>query len=173
MSNPSKRLAGFYGIIAFKLAKGLLLLSLALGVYCLAGKDLPAVFDQMLRAIHLDPENVFFSHLAEKLNQVTPTNIYWVSLGTFIYSLFSLVEGTGLVLRISWAGWLAIGESLFFIPIEVFELTRAFTIVLSVILVINLFICYYLFQNRKRLFTHHVHQLKTSVPTAKALPCVH
>jgi len=33
MSSPSKRLAGFYGIIAFKLAKGLLLLSLAVGVY--------------------------------------------------------------------------------------------------------------------------------------------
>lgn len=173
MSNPSKRLAGFYGIIAFKLAKGLLLLSLALGVYCLAGKDLPTVFDQVLRTIHLDPENVFFSRLAERLTQVTPTNIYWVSLGTFLYSLFSLVEGTGLIFRISWAGWLAIGESLFFIPIEIFELTRTLTIVLSVILVINLFICYYLFHNRKRLFTHHIHQTKPSEPTAKALPCAH
>lgn len=173
MSSPSKRLAGFYGIIAFKLAKGLLLLSLAIGVYCMAGEDLHAALDQTLRAVHLDPESVFFSHLAAKLAQVTPTNVYWVSVGTFIYSLFSLIEGTGLLLRISWAGWLAIGESAFFIPIEVFNLSHAFTIIVGCILVINMFICYYLFHNRKRLFGHHAPEPPPSLSTAKALPQVH
>jgi len=37
---------------------------------------------------------------------------------TLVYSLFSLVEGIGLI-SVSWAGWLAIGESAFFIPIEI------------------------------------------------------
>ena len=172
MSNPSKRLAGFYGIIVFKLSKGLLLLALALGAYCLAGEDLHAVFDQMLRTIHLDPESVFFSHLAAKLTRVTPTNVYWLSLGTFIYSLFSLIEGTGLFFRISWAGWLAIGESAFFIPIEIFELSHAFTFILGCILIINIFICYYLFHNRKRLFTHHAPHFQPPAAPAKVVPCV-
>lgn len=86
----------------------------------------------------------------------------WLAGGTFIYSLFSLVEGTGLMFRISWAGWLAIGESAFFVPIEFYELVRhpvsekGFYAILLV-LGLNIFIVWYLFQNRHRLFRHHHH----------------
>jgi len=75
-----------------------------------------------------------------------------VALGTLIYSLFSLVEGVGLMFRISWAGWLAIGESAFFIPIEVYELVHKFTQPVFFILIANIFIVWYLFQNRERLW---------------------
>ena len=43
---------------------------------------------------------------------------------TLLYGLFLLVGGTGLALRAKWAIWLAIGESAFFIPIEIFELVH-------------------------------------------------
>ena len=35
-----------------------------------------------------------------------------------------IVGGMGLAFRAQWAVWLAIGESAFFIPIEIFELVR-------------------------------------------------
>ena len=69
--------------------------------------------------------------------------------------MFSLVEGTGLLFRIRWAGWLAIGESLFFIPIEVHELMKRFSVAVFVILALNVWIAWYLYQNRARLFRHH------------------
>jgi uncharacterized membrane protein (DUF2068 family) len=85
--------------------------------------------------------------------------------------LFSLVEGVGLMFRVPWAGWLAIGESAFFIPIEIFELVRHHQSEmlnpskpelfnhpqtgLSIVLAINVFIVWYLYTNRKRLFRHH------------------
>ena len=50
-----------------------------------------------------------------------------VAIGSLLYSLFSLVEGVGLMFRVSWAGWLAIGESAFFIPIEILELIHSCT----------------------------------------------
>ena len=77
--------------------------------------------------------------------------------GTVLYSLFSLVEGIGLIFRVPWAGWLAIGESTFFIPIEVYELLRRPSWSLVVILGLNVMIVWYLFQNRHRLFRHHHH----------------
>ena len=71
----------------------------------------------------------------------------------------------------SWAVWLAIGESAFFIPIEIFELVRhhrpelpnpcrrnCFShpkLGLSIVLALNVLIVWYLFANRKRLFRHH------------------
>ena len=99
----------------------------------------------------------FFTELANKVSQITPANVVWVARGTVLYSLFSLVEGVGLIFRVSWAGWLAIGESAFFIPIEIYELLRRFHISLVVILGLNVMIVWYLFQNRRRLFRHHHH----------------
>lgn len=152
-----KRAPTLYVIIAIKLIKGILLLLLALGVYHLSDKDLPEIFRHVLEIFHIDPEKKFFADLADKIDAISEAKMVWVAGGTFLYSLFSLVEGVGLIFRVSWAGWLAIGESAFFIPIEVLDLMHHFSIGIFIILVLNVFIVWYLFQNRQRLFRHHHH----------------
>jgi len=159
-SPTEKRAPTLYLIIFFKLVKGTVALLLAFGVYKLAGRDLPVLFDHMLRFIHLDPENRFLSDIGDNLDKITPQNVRWVATGTFLYSFFSLVEGVGLIYRASWAGWLAIGESAFFIPIELFELVHRrasghSSWIVAIILGLNIFIVWYLYQNRARLFRHH------------------
>jgi len=151
---PKKAAPTLYVIIAIKLAKGTLLLLIALGVYSLADADLPEVYQSVLKALRVDPERHFFVTLATKISEITPANVYWVAAGTALYSLFSLVEGVGLIFRVGWAGWLAIGESAFFIPIEVHELMRRFSFTLFFILFLNIGIVWYLLQNRHRLFKH-------------------
>jgi uncharacterized membrane protein (DUF2068 family) len=150
-----RRAPTLYVIIAIKLGKGLLLLLLAAGVYSLSDNNLPQEFRQVLQFFHLDPEKKFFTELANKISHITPSNVVWVARGTIFYSLFSLVEGIGLIFRVSWAGWLAIGESIFFIPIEVYELIHKYSLSVLVILGLNVMIVWYLFQNRHRLFHHH------------------
>lgn len=150
-----KRAPTLYVIIAFKLLKGIALVLLAFGVYSLSDNNLPEQFRELLQFFHLDPENKFFADLEEKISLITPAKVILVAGGAFLYSLFSLVEGVGLMFRISWAGWLAIGESAFFIPIELFDLVHRPTIAMTVILGLNVFIVWYLFQNRQRLFRHH------------------
>lgn len=153
---PAKRRAPtLYAIIALKLGKGLLLLLLALGVYSLSDENLPLEFRQLLRLLHIDPEKKFFADLAARLGHVTPTNILWVAGGTVFYSLFSLLEGVGLMFRVRWAGWMAIGESAFFVPIEVYELVHRFSFTVLAILLLNIGIVWYLLANRHRLFRHH------------------
>jgi len=152
-----KRAPLLYVIIAIKFIKGTLLLLLALGVYNLADDDLVKDYRAFLQWIHVDPERQFFTDLAAKVRAITPTNVYWLATGTALYSLFSLVEGIGLTFRVSWAGWMAIGESAFFVPIEVYELMHGYSTTVLVILVLNVFIVWYLFQNRRWLFRHHHH----------------
>jgi uncharacterized membrane protein (DUF2068 family) len=154
-ARAKRRAPTLYAIILIKLGKGLLLLSLALGLYTLSDNNLPEEFRHALRALHLDPENRFFAGLVLKVQNLTATNVIWFAGGTGLYSLFSLVEGTGLLFRVTWAGWLAIGESLFFIPIEVYDLTNHLSIAVLVILALNVMIVWYLLQNRHRLFRHH------------------
>ena len=159
-----KRAPTLYAIIAVKLLKGLLFVALAIVAYTLSDNDLPAEYKNLLHHLRVNPERRFWADLAVQIGQLTEVKVLWAAAGTLVYSLFSLVEAVGLMFRISWIGWLTIGESAFFIPIEIYELVRrtvpdqphpSHKVTLLVILVLNIVILWYLFRNRQRLFRHH------------------
>ena len=159
-----------YFIAGFKLLKGVIVLLLAAGIFALSGHNLGDVFDNVLRWVHLDPEKRFFAAIGDQLDTYTPANLKVFASGTMIYGLFLFGSGLGLALRAAWAIWLAIGESAFFIPIEIFEIVRQHPatseiaphkimahpkIGLTLVLIVNVIIVWYLFRNRNRLFRHH------------------
>lgn len=151
-----------YAIIAYKLAKGLIFASLALALYLLSDNNLPADYQNLLEKLNhhmrfFNPEKKFWIELASKIDTLTEPMMIHAAIGTLIYSLFSLVEGVGLMLRIRWIGWLTIGEAAFFVPIEIFEMLHKFSWLLLAITIGNIFILWYLLQNRERLF-HHRHE---------------
>jgi uncharacterized membrane protein (DUF2068 family) len=153
-----KRAPTLYIIIGIKLLKGVLFVGLAITAWALSDNDLPAELHKVLHFLRLSPERRFWADLALQIGKVTETNLRWTAAGTFVYSLFSWVEGIGLMFRVSWAGWLAIGESAFFIPIEVYELVHnQFSWFVLGILALNILIVWYLLRNRDRLFKHHHH----------------
>src|SRR5436189_450248 len=152
-----KRAPTLYAIIGIKLLKGLLFVVLAIVAYTLSDNDLPAEFRGLLHHLRLNPERKFFADVAVQIGKLTEAKVLWAAAGTLFYSLFSLVEGVGLILRVSWAGWLAIGESAFFIPIEIHELVKKPGLPVFIVLALNVLIVWYLFQNRHRLFRHHHH----------------
>jgi uncharacterized membrane protein (DUF2068 family) len=164
-SEPArKRAPTLYAIIVIKLLKGLLFVALAIVAYTLSDNDLPAEYKNLLHHLRVNPERRFWADLALQIGQLTEAKVLWAAAGTLVYSLFSLVEAVGLMFRISWIGWLTIGESAFFIPIEIYELVRrtvpdqphpSHKVTLLVILVLNIVILWYLFRNRQRLFRHH------------------
>jgi len=152
-----KRAPTLYVIIAFKLLKGTVALLLALKVRTLMDNNLPEEFQKLLMFLHLDPEKKFFVELADRVAEITPTNLQWVVVGSVIYSLFMLMQAVGLVFRVSWIVWLVIGESAFFVPIEMFELVHRPNWIKFSILAANVFIVWYLFVNRARIIRHHHH----------------
>jgi uncharacterized membrane protein (DUF2068 family) len=144
-----------YAIIAVKILKGLIFLGLAFILYTHADKDLPKEYQNLLETLRLNPERKFWTELALKVDDLTEARMRHAAVGTLIYSLFAWVEGVGLMFRIPWAGWLSIGESAFFIPIEIYEANHNFTWLVFIILILNIFMVWYLYQNRERLFRRH------------------
>ncbi len=135
-----------YLIIAFKLAKGVLFLAAGILLYLHAANGLSAEYQRLMHApsvewvfriLRIHPENEFFVNLALKIENLTEASVRNAAVGTVIWSLFPLVEGFGMMFRVSWAGWLAIGESAFFVPIEFFELSKKFSLPLLVLTVSN------------------------------------
>ncbi len=154
-SETKKRAPGLYIIGVGKLLKGLILLLVALSVFSLSDKNLPDEFHRLLLWLHEDPEKLFFTDLADKIRAITPAGMRQVAWGSLLYSSLVSLEGLGLLFRQSWAGWLSIGESAFFIPIEVRHMVHRFSYTVVVVLVINIVIVWYLYLNRERLFKHH------------------
>jgi uncharacterized membrane protein (DUF2068 family) len=150
-----RRAPTLWFIIGMKIGKGLLLILLAAGLYKLVGRDVGDAFDQLLRWVKIDPGQQFFAKLGDQLDKITPSNLKWFASGSLLYALLLLAEGFGLIRRSWWAMWLAIGESAFFIPIEIFELMKVFSWVMFGILAINGVIVAYLIANRDKLFRHH------------------
>jgi uncharacterized membrane protein (DUF2068 family) len=173
-----RRAPTLYVIIGFKLLKGLMALLLAWGVSRLTDDNhdgmpdnLPAEFQKLLQLFHVDPEKKFIMELANRVAEITQNDLHWVVIFLVVYSLFMLLQAGGLIFRVSWIVWLVIGESAFFIPIEVFELVRKHApavenhphifahpkIYVAILLVMNVAIVWYLFRNRDRIIRHHHH----------------
>jgi uncharacterized membrane protein (DUF2068 family) len=162
---PQKRAPTLYFIVAVKLLKGTAALLLALGAYSLTDNDLPADFHRLLEFLHIDPEKRFFMDLADRVSEITPSNLNSIAVVSVVYGLFMLLQATGLFLRVSWIVWLVIGESAFFVPIEIFDLVHRHTgpekhthlpkIGVALVLAINIAIVWYLVKNRERIIRHH------------------
>jgi uncharacterized membrane protein (DUF2068 family) len=168
-----KRAVTLYAIIIFKLVKGLLCVALALVLYY-EGKptsDISKDWQSLLHSpfvtrvfgeLKIHGESKFFIALAKSVGELTAANVHRAAWGALLLSLFPLVEGIGLMFRVSWAGWLAIGESAFFIPIEFYAMmdyelvkARGFPWSIFAVTVINIIIVWYLYDNREVLFRHH------------------
>jgi uncharacterized membrane protein (DUF2068 family) len=161
---PLRRAPTLYLIILFKLGKGLLAVFLALFLYCQPATQLPAEYEklmgrpsvqQVFHYLRIHPENKFFMHLAKQIANATDKEVRVTVIGALLWSLFPLTEGVGLMFRVKWAGWLAIVESAFFVPVEIYELVREFSWFMVGVAIINSFIVWYLYANRERLFHHH------------------
>ena len=152
-----KRAPTLYFIIGFKLLKGTVALLLALKIHKLSEDDLPEQFQKLLQFLHINPERKFFTDLADRVADITQANLQWVVIGSLIYSFFMLLQATGLIFRLGWIVWLVIGESAFFVPIEVYELVHKPSWIKFSVLAVNVLIVWYLYANRARLIRHHHH----------------
>jgi uncharacterized membrane protein (DUF2068 family) len=166
-----KKAPALYFIVGIKALKGIAALLLAWASYSLSDNNLPDEFRRLLGFFHIDPEKRFFQAIAERLNDVTAANMNTLAVISVIYGLFMMLQAVGLAMRVSWVVWLVIGESAFFIPIEIRELiskrvptTESHLPILghpkigvAIILIINIAIVWYLFKNRNRIIRHHHH----------------
>ena len=159
-----KRAPTLYFIVGFKLLKSSMALLLALGVSRLTDDNhdgmpdnLPAEFQKLLQFFHVDPEKKIIIDLANRVAEITQNDLHWAVIFLVVYSLFMLLQAVGLCFRVGWIVWLVIGESAFFVPIELFELVHRPSWIKLTIFAVNLLIVWYLYANRARIIRHHHH----------------
>jgi uncharacterized membrane protein (DUF2068 family) len=150
------REAGATGILLigiFKLVKGLLLVAVGIGALKLLHKDIGEVVHHWVDILRVDPDNDFIHRILVKVLAVTPKQLEELSVGTFFYASLLLTEGIGLLMRKHWAEYFTVITTAAFIPLELYELAKHFTLMKLLVLAINIAIVWYLV-NRVRARRH-------------------
>jgi len=131
-------------IAIFKLLKAALLIAVGIGAIKFLHKDLSSTVLHWVQVLRVDPDNRYIHGALVRVFRVTPKQLRELSAGTFLYAALFLTEGTGLLLRRHWAEYFTIITTALFIPLEIYELFRHFTITKLVVTGINLLIVWYL-----------------------------
>lgn len=128
----------------FKLVKAALLIAAGVGAIKLLHKDLGETVMHWVRALRVDPDNRYVHGILVRIFRVTPKQLKELSVGTFFYAGLFLTEGLGLLLQKHWAEYFTIVTTGLFIPLELYELARHFTITKLIVTVVNVLIVWYL-----------------------------
>jgi uncharacterized membrane protein (DUF2068 family) len=145
-----KRDTGIVLIAIFKLAKGLILLFVGLGVAALLHDGVEAELDRWANVLWVGRESRLIERLIDKIASVDVKELRWAEVGTFVYSALLLTEGTGLLLRQRWAEYLTIVITASFIPFEIYTMVRRFSAEKTIVLVINIAVVVYLVRKVRR-----------------------
>ena len=136
--------AGLWLIGGFKLAKGLLLLVVGVGILRLLHQDVADVLASWIAQLHVDPENRYVDRALSAALSLDDRRLRQISVGTFAYAALLLTEGIGLLLRQRWAEYLTVIATGSFIPLELYELAKRITLTRLTVLGINVAIVWYL-----------------------------
>jgi len=131
-------------IAVFKLLKATLLVAAAIGGLKLVHKNVPAVLQQGIESLGLDPGRKLAEEVLAKASSLSPNKIQEFSIGGVVYACLFSAEGIGLWLRKRWGEWLTVIITGSLIPFEVYEIYKHPTSVRVLALVLNIAIVGYL-----------------------------
>ena len=144
--SDSKR-SGYYGfkvIGALKISSGAIALIAGIAATHFLAHDPAPRIERMITHLGLDPQNRIIHRVIAAVTGVDQTHLRAIEAGTFFYALLHLVEGIGLILERTWAGYLVIVATGSLVPFEIYEIFKRPTPLKFTLFVLNVGIVVYL-----------------------------
>lgn len=128
----SRNLRGWFGaelrlVAVVEFAKGLLVLSLGLGLLAFLHRDIQDVAEELLLHLHLNPASRIPGVFLKLVERVANVDMWFLALGALTYATIRIAEGLGLWFDKAWAEWLGVASGLIYVPFEIYELARGVT----------------------------------------------
>jgi uncharacterized membrane protein (DUF2068 family) len=134
---------GIRMIAGAKIAKGVALACLSLGVFDLIHKDLTAIAQRFVQIARISPENKYVEIALEKLGLVEPSTLVRLGMLSALYASIQLIEGLGLWFGAAWAEYMVVISTGIFVPEECIGIFRHPTWLRFGILLVNAAILVY------------------------------
>jgi uncharacterized membrane protein (DUF2068 family) len=157
---PAASSTGYYGfkvIGSLKLLSGLLALAAGMGATRFLAHDPGPKLEHAVTHLGLDPRNQVIHEVIRKLTGLDPTHLRAIAAGTFFYAVLHLIEGIGLILEQTWAGYLVVVATSTLVPFEIYEIAKKPTPLRFAVLLLNIGIVVYLIVTIRK---EHTHRLK-------------
>ena len=129
---------------AFKLVKCALLLVTGLATLQLLHGDSTQLLVRWTKELHFDPSNRYIHHAIKELGLLNERRLAELGIGSLVYAVLFFIEGFGLLLRKVWAEYLTALITTTFIPFEVIELAKRFTVIRLIVVLLNIAVVVYL-----------------------------
>lgn len=128
-----------------KILKGFGLVLLGVGALRLLHRDLVSFLNHWIVVVlRFDPESHAVNFILTKAALISTHDLRMLSLGIFVYASLELIEGTGLALEKVWAEYVTLVFTAAFLPWEIYELFRHFSLFKVGLVTVNLLIVLYL-----------------------------
>jgi uncharacterized membrane protein (DUF2068 family) len=144
---------GFILIGVFKLIKALLLFGVGIGTLSLLNESAAHAVRHWARQVQVSAHDRFIQDCLVKIGIMNRQDVVVVSLVSFLYGAIFFTEGIGLLMERVWAEHLTVVLTASFLPVEIYELHRRFTVPRVLVLVANVVVVGYLIlrlQQRQR-----------------------
>ena len=124
-------------IAAIKMAKGVALAGVALGLFSIVHRDLDQLAQQVIDLIRISPENHYAKLLLEKAGVIEPHSIVTAGIASAFYAAILLTEGIGLWVGAAWAEYVVVVTTGFFVPEEILSMTRSPSLTKAIVIAAN------------------------------------
>jgi uncharacterized membrane protein (DUF2068 family) len=136
-------------IAIYKFVKGLVLALIGAELIAFTPERFIEVLEEAMKLVNINPANAVASWVIMKMSIIDSTLITEISLVILLYAIVSLIEGTGLFFRQTWAEYLSIIITGSPIPFEFYEIFKGITWPKLLITAVNISIVAFL-ANRHR-----------------------
>ena len=141
---PEATERGLLYVGTFKLLKAIFFIAIGLGALHLVHRNFGELVVRLVDSLPIDPEGRVVSMAMDKADLINGHDLRRIAAGAIIYSVLCLIEGTGLLLRKTWAEYFTLTLTTLGLPLELFEIARHATWFKAGALVVNLLILLYL-----------------------------
>ena len=135
---------GLFLVGLFKISKVVFFTTVGAGAFHLVHRNLGDLVMRLIDSLPIDPEGRVVSVVMDKADLINAHDLRRIGIGAFIYALVCLVEGTGLLMRKTWAEYFTVVLTALGLPVETFEIFRHFNWYKVGALLVNLGILLYL-----------------------------
>ena len=143
MTQASPR-SGLALIALFKLVKGVILLLVGAGLLRLVDPEIATFLVPAVDLLHLHGHSRLVHALLLKVGVCSSQTLFLMAYASLLYSVFLLIEGCGLWLEASWAGYMAVISTSVFLPVEFYDVLKQISVMHVTMLLLNVAIAGYL-----------------------------
>jgi uncharacterized membrane protein (DUF2068 family) len=120
--------------------KGAVVLLAAAGAVSLVHENAQVIADEIVRHFHLNPASHYPRIFLDAVKSLNSSKLWMLATGAFLYSCVRFIEAYGLWHERAWAEWFGVVSGAVYLPVEVYELFRGFSVIKLVLLATNLLV---------------------------------